>query len=136
MIHLVVPGEPIGKARPRWSQHGTYTPTKTVNYETQIKERFAAEHPGHIPLTCALKLDVKAFFAIPKSASRTRAENMRLNRITPTKRPDADNVLKVVADALNGIAYRDDSQIVWAEVKKGYSEVPRLEVTISVVGRS
>jgi Holliday junction resolvase RusA-like endonuclease len=136
VIHLVVPGEPIGKARPRWSQHGTYTPTKTVNYETQIKERFAAEHPGHIPLTCAVRMEVRAFFSIPKSASRTKAEAMRLNQITPTKKPDADNCLKIVADALNGIAYRDDSQIVWAEIRKGYSEVPRIEIVISQVGRA
>ena len=38
MIELIVPGEPMGKQRPRLSKFGTYTPTKTVNYETFVKE--------------------------------------------------------------------------------------------------
>ena len=50
--------------------------------------------------------------------------------IRPTKKPDADNVLKVVADSLNHIAYKDDSQIVDAYVRKFYCEKPRIEVTI------
>lgn len=134
MIHLTIPGEPIGKARPRWSPHGTYSPEKTVRYETQIRERFAAVYPGHVPLTCAVKFEARAFFGIPKSASVTKAEAMRLNRIQPTKKPDASNVLKIAEDALNGLAYRDDAQIVWADIRKGYSEAPRLEIIITEIG--
>jgi Holliday junction resolvase RusA-like endonuclease len=51
-------------------------------------------------------------------------------RIRPTKRPDVSNVIKIIEDALNGLAYRDDSQIVRVVGEKYYSDSPRVEVEI------
>jgi len=143
MIRLTIPGEPIGKARPRVYPvkmrsgrvvHRGVTPEKTVRFETQIRERFASVYPNHVPLTCAVRMEVRAFFSIPRSASVARAESMRQNRIHVMKRPDVDNCLKIVADALSGLAYRDDAQIIWADIRKQYSETPRLEITVSELG--
>lgn len=53
--------------------------------------------------------------------------------IRPTKKPDTDNVLKVIADSLNQIAYKDDAQVVDASVRKFYSRNPRTVVCISEV---
>jgi len=78
----------------------------------------------------ALGLIVEAYFAIPMSASRKKREGMLAGTLRPTGKPDLDNVLKVVADSLNGIAYRDDAQIAWAMVTKLYSDRPRVEVTL------
>ena len=50
--------------------------------------------------------------------------------MNPIKRPDADNIAKIVLDALNGIAYKDDSQIVDLSVPKRYSDKPRVEIFI------
>jgi Holliday junction resolvase RusA-like endonuclease len=50
------------------------------------------------------------------------------------KRPDADNILKLVADALNGVAYDDDKRVVVASVCKLWSSQPRLEITIEPIG--
>ena len=55
------------------------------------------------------------------------------NIIRPIKKPDMDNVIKMVADALNQVAYKDDTQIVDCQVRKFYSEEPRVEVIIREV---
>ena len=81
-----------------------------------------------------LDLRVIAYFGIPKSASQKRRTEMLAGSIRPTKRPDADNILKVVADSLNGLAYHDDAQLVDAQIRKFYSANPRIEVTIQETG--
>jgi Holliday junction resolvase RusA-like endonuclease len=54
--------------------------------------------------------------------------------IRPIKKPDLDNIAKIIADSLNGVAYRDDSQIVESSVAKFYSDFPRVEVEIYEAG--
>jgi Holliday junction resolvase RusA-like endonuclease len=130
MVTLIIPGEPVAKARPRWAKWGTYTPKKTVDYEVQVKERFASEYPGFQPLEGALYMTVDTFFAIPASASAKKRKAMLGGEILPTKRPDADNVWKTFGDALQGLAFRDDSQIVEARISKRYSATPRAVVTV------
>lgn len=125
MVGFVVLGEPVAKGRPRVTKFGTYTPQKTVNYENLIKLSFKGEK-----LTGQLKMAVKAYFAIPKSTSKKKRKQMVEEEIRPTKKPDCDNVLKIICDALNTIAYDDDKQIVEANISKFYSEQPRIEVKI------
>ena len=129
MIKLTIPGEPVAKGRPRVTRYGTYTPEKTKNYETLVKELYFMEH-GQTLLEGELNIDIKAYFRIPKSAAKTKKLHMASGKIRPTKRPDWDNVGKTVTDALNGVAYEDDSQIVSATVEKYYSEEPRTEIKI------
>jgi Holliday junction resolvase RusA-like endonuclease len=129
MIKLIVPGEPVAKARPRWAQWGIYTPKKTVNYEMQIRERFATVYPRFVPFSEALRVEMIAYMGIPISQSQKKKALMKSGKIRPVKRPDIDNILKVI-DALSGIAFRDDRQIVEAEMKKFYSNQPRLEIRI------
>ena len=132
-IELTVPGEPRGKARPRVTRSGiTYTPTKTVNYETFIKGLFAAKYPDFMPLEQVLKAEITAYLLIPKSTSKKKEGMMKMGIIKPTKRPDVDNVLKAVLDALEGLAYKNDNQIVRVIIDKDYSERPRMEITISL----
>lgn len=140
-IYFVVEGEVVGKARPRFSRVGgyvkTYTPKKTVTYEQKIKACYLAEVPFQ-PMQWAnkepLEMIVNAYFEIPKSASKKAKLEMLMNGY-PCKKSDADNILKVVADALNGVAYYDDCQIVSATVNKLWSEEPKLEVTIREMKR-
>ncbi len=129
MIKLTIPGEPVAKGRPRVTRYGTYTPEKTKNYETLVKELYFMEH-GQTLLEGELSIDIKAYFRIPKSASKKRKRLMASGDMRPVKRPDWDNVGKIVTDALNGVAYDDDSQIVSATVEKYYSEEPRTEIKI------
>ena len=130
-VWLTIPGKPFGKQRHRSTRQGhTYTPTKTVNYETQIKERFATCYPGFAPMDGPLLMNVSAYFPIAKSTSKKRAEMMRRDELFPTKKPDFDNISKVVGDALNGLAYRDDCQVVTGHIEKRFRDTPRVEIEI------
>lgn len=133
MIKLLIPGQPCAKGRPRLGKFGTYTPAKTVNAETLIKELYIIGNYGK-QLEGQLQMTVKAYFEIPKSKSNKVKCDMRSGQIRHTNRPDADNLLKLVADALNGLAYKDDSQIVSVTVEKWYADYPRVEVEIQEIG--
>lgn len=145
-----VTGEPVGKGRPRFYRRGagvgTYTPDKTIEYEERIRQAFlrAGRLPkvvygdatnGYVteplfPEGVPLKMEVMAVFGIPKSASKKKAAEMLDGRINPTKKPDADNIAKIVADALNGIAFRDDAQIAEIHIWKVYGKQPRITVNL------
>ncbi len=105
-ISFSVPGEPAGKGRPRFTRTGhPYTPGKTESYESLVR--------------------------IPKSASKKKRAMMIAGDIVPTKKPDFDNIQKIICDALNGVAYHDDSQIVKADIEKVYSTTPHVEVNVA-----
>lgn len=127
-MEFTVQGEPTGKARPIVTKWGTHTPEKTVLYENLIKTEYrlanGQKHEGQ------LVMNIKAYYTIPKSASKSKHDKMVSGEIRPTKKPDVDNILKVIADALNKIAYDDDSQIVRATISKFYSDLPRVEIEI------
>ncbi|MDU5424675.1 MAG: RusA family crossover junction endodeoxyribonuclease [Clostridiales bacterium] len=134
MIRFVIPGEPQGKGRPKFSRQGsfvkTYTPAKTENYEAHIKACFMASGAGMIPQGVEIGMEITAFYSIPKSTSKKRAALMREGVIRPAKKPDFDNVAKVICDALNKIAYYDDAQIVEAAFAKFYADEPRVVVRL------
>lgn len=136
-VYFIVEGEVVGKSRPRFTNRNgyvtAYTPKKTLDYEKKVREAYLNEYQ---PLRWVdkepLEMIVNAYFEIPKSASKKAKENMLLNEY-PTKKPDLDNCAKSVADALNGMAYEDDSQIVSLICHKFWSEEPKLEITIRQV---
>lgn len=138
MTLFEVVGKIQGKARartfynPKIGKSQSITPEKTVLYENLIKVNFQqAKRKETFFNGEALEVDITAFFAIPKSASKKRAADMLAGRILPTKKPDADNIAKVICDALNGVAYHDDSQVVRLIVKKTYTKnEEKLLVTI------
>ena len=123
----------MGKQRPKFARAGqytkTYTPEKTVNYETLVKEMYALSK-GKYYENEQLLINVIAYFPIPKSKSKKVQEAMENGDLRPTKKPDCDNILKIICDALNGIAYKDDAQIVSANISKWYSDRPRVEVSL------
>ena len=131
-LKLTVPGEPKGKARPRFSRTTgtTYTPSNTAEYESRVLYFFKMEYPDWKPTEKPVSVRILAYYQIPKSSSMKRASQMKIGRIRPTKRPDADNIAKAICDALNGVTYRDDAQIVSLGVHKLYSTDPRVEVMI------
>jgi Holliday junction resolvase RusA-like endonuclease len=129
LIKLIIPGEPCAKQRPRLGKEFTYTPAKTVNYETLIKHLYITGNYGK-QLEGQLEMTVRANFSIPKSDSNKKAYDKSMGFVRPIKKPDWDNIGKICADALNGLAYHDDSQIVKATVEKWYSLEPRVEIEI------
>ncbi|MCD8294913.1 MAG: RusA family crossover junction endodeoxyribonuclease [Clostridia bacterium] len=134
-VRFSVLGEPQGKGRPRFARRGayvkTYTPEATEMYENLIRLEYRRQCGDYkFEDGSSVGMSVNAYYSVPKSASRKKAERMLAGDLRPNKKPDADNIMKVVADSLNGIAYRDDTQIAECEVNKYYGETPRIEVNI------
>lgn len=117
-------GRPQGKGRPRFGQGRTYTPKSTREYETKIADAYrrmcsvngTVMHFGDRPI----RMEIIAFYPLPKSSSRAVQEAAFSGEIRPTIRPDLDNVAKTVMDALNGVAYDDDKQVVHITAQKRY----------------
>jgi Holliday junction resolvase RusA-like endonuclease len=118
------------------TSHGTYTPRETREFEELVRLEYrihGGKHFGGDPVA----VYITAGFAIPKGAARYKIPAMLSGKIEPTKKPDADNIAKAICDALNGIAYDDDSQITELHVRKIYAEdaaimvrIVRTEVTV------
>ena len=84
-------------------------------------------------LDVPLEVHIIAYYEMPKSISKKKKQEMLEDKIRPTIKPDTDNIAKSILDSLNGIAYKDDKQIVSLKVDKYYSEVPSVSVEISEV---
>jgi len=127
-----VPGEVVGKARPRMNTYTghAYTPTKTKLYEYGLRQCFIINYPKYISIENRVKVTIIAYFDIPKSTSKKKEAEMLLDNISPTKKPDIDNITKIVLDAMNKFAFKDDTQVTKLEVEKKYSEKPRLYIKI------
>jgi Holliday junction resolvase RusA-like endonuclease len=132
MPWFTVPGEPRGKGRPRFTKQGhTYTDSETKAYEQKIIAYYRKEFGGFKwPDNSFVAVKVIAYYPIPKSATKAQLAAMQAGTLFPSRKPDIDNVLKVVLDALNGVAYKDDSKVVCVEAEKKYSFEPRLEIEV------
>lgn len=133
VITFTVLGEPRGKSRPRFNPHQKkpYTPDGTVAYERLIQWEYLRQCKNYrFPDDVPLRLDIVAYYGIPQSASKKKQDAMVRALLRPTKKPDYDNVQKIVGDALNKVAYKDDSQIVDSRVQKFWSYTPKIFVTI------
>lgn len=136
MIRLTIPGEPVAQGRPRFSRRGkyvsTYDPPKSRGYKEYIKQ--IARQELHIePLTGSIRINVKVYRGIQKSGSKLTRRKKQDGIIRPTVKPDTDNYYKAVSDALTGILWEDDNQIVEIHVGKWYSDQPRVEIEVEEV---
>lgn len=140
MIIFKIPGKPQGKARartfynPKLGRSQSVTPENTVMYENLIKQCFGLAYEEQEERWMdrePLEMTIVAYFKIPKSTTKKDRTLIEKGLMFPTKKPDADNIAKVVCDALNGIAYRDDTQIVRLHIMKEYTtEEPYVWVAI------
>lgn len=130
---IAIFGEPVGKGRPRFARNGAYvrayTPDKTRQYEENVAMIYRLRKGDNFGAEPVI-LKVDAYFSVPKSASKKAREEMLSGDAFCMKKPDADNIIKCIADALNGVAYNDDKQIVRCFCSKHYSDTPRVEITV------
>ena len=132
-IVFTVKGEPKGKGRPRFTKNGhVYTPAETSNYETLVGLSYRNSARGH-KFTAPVRVTIRAYHKPPKGKSKKVVEDMLNGHILPTKKPDADNIAKIVLDALNKVAWEDDTQVVEMMVAKRYAEEPMVAVTIEEI---
>jgi len=133
MSQFTIPGEPVGKGRPRATTINgmarMYTPKKTASYEGRVIDAFV--RAGGVMLGGNIAMTIHATFSMPVSWSMKKRQAM--DGAYCIKKPDADNILKVVADALNGIAYRDDAAIVYASIEKRWGQDGSVRVLVREV---
>lgn len=134
-VYFVVPGAPQGKARARTVMNKytgkihSYTPDKTAAYEEEVAIAYRSETDKGFG-SDAIMMYIDAYYPIPKSFTKAKKKAAACGDLLPTVKPDIDNIAKIICDALNGLAFSDDKQIVYMLVKKAYSSAPRVEVTL------
>ena len=134
MIKFVVLGKPVAKARPRMTKQGfAYTPQKTVNYENLIKYTFQSEFPSHKPFIGFVEANITCIFDIPKSYSKKKTKELLETHNNYNHKPDCDNLAKIILDSLNGIAYKDDSQVTVLHINKEYGNQAKVIVELEEV---
>ena len=127
-MEIVIPVQPVSKGRPRFANGHAYTPQKTRDYEELVQ--FIAKRSIKQPLTGAIRLKVSFYLPIPKSWPETKKQAAMDRQIVPTTKPDVDNLLKTIMDALNGgIGYNDDKQVVEIIAEKWYGK-PRTVIRL------
>lgn len=133
-VMFSVDADPVGKQRARHRFTGkfvqSYTPNKTRTYETLLRDSATRAMGSSEPLETPVSLYLYIRAPIPKSTPKKRLQEILDGLIKPTKKPDASNVLKSVEDAMNGVVYKDDSQIVNIHVTKVYSTSPGVDICV------
>lgn len=136
-IKFIVPGNPRGKQRPRICRiRGktiTYTPKETTEYEKLVKASYTAVSKAKFERNLPLEISILALYPVPKSVNKKLKSSMLKGGILPTKKPDSDNIIKIILDALNCVAYRDDAQICKVYFEKMYAEKPETKIIIKEI---
>jgi Holliday junction resolvase RusA-like endonuclease len=134
IVNFTVEGNPVGKQRARYVKRGNfvsaYTPEKTRTYESLIKEAAIKAMGSSEPLETPVTLYLYIRVPIPKSCTKKSLEAIQNGSEKPIKKPDASNILKSVEDGMNGVVYKDDSQIVNIHVTKVYSSEAGVDICV------
>lgn len=131
---VVVEGKIKGKARPRFSTKTgrAFTPNDTISYENWIKCCYREQDGQFIDGPVRARIEV--YYKIPKSYTKKRVQAIRDGLEMPLKKPDSDNIAKIVLDSLNKIAFYDDSQVADLRVIKKWTEdVERIEFELEEI---
>jgi Holliday junction resolvase RusA-like endonuclease len=134
IVCLIIDGDPVGKGRPRFRRMGsivsTYTDKKTSDYEKRIKDAYWTKYKHFTFFDKPVEIVIDCHFGVPKSTTKKDRVLMLANEISPTKKPDIDNVCKMVLDGLNTLAYNDDSQVIKLTVIKKYDLAPSVWILV------
>ena len=136
MREFKIPGKAQAKQRPRMGRTGiAYTPKETLVYENYVKMCYSdyANQFGWLPYENQVRAEIEVLVAVPKSDSKTKKKAKIEGMIRPTVKPDCDNLAKSILDSLNGLAYKDDKQVVELFVKKYYAENAEVRVRLTEV---
>lgn len=134
IVTYMVEGNPVGKGRPRFARRGnfvsTYSPTKTRDYESVIKDAAKQAMGSSSPLETPVTVAIYITAPIPQSYSKKRTEACLSGSERPIKKPDIDNIAKCFLDAMNQVVYLDDTQVLTLHVTKVYGTVGMVEVMV------
>ena len=136
ILLLEIPGAPVGQGRPRFTNINghpkAYDPENSRNYKAYVRmlATQAMKDSDFTMIEGACSIKIVAYFEVPKSKSKKFKLAALNNKEWPTKKPDVDNIAKAIQDALNGLVYKDDSNIVYMSVSKYYSTNPKVLVIV------
>jgi len=130
-ITFTIPGKPCAWQRARSNGKVRFDSPQQARNKNNIAAVAFEAMAGRPPLEEALKVEIEAFFSWPKSVSAKKRAMPRAALCPSLK--DADNIAKLIGDALNCIVWADDRQIVDLSVSKRYDETPRTVVTVEVL---
>lgn len=135
-LAFFVPGPPVGKGRPRLSARGgfarAYTPAKTRQAEAEIAAAASAVMGSRPPSESPVAVGIVAIHPVPQSWTKARKQAALRGEVVPAK-PDLDNMGKLVMDAMNGITYADDVQVIRLTLEKEFGAVPGVHVVLREV---
>jgi Holliday junction resolvase RusA-like endonuclease len=133
-VTFKVEATPVGKGRPKFARRGnfvsTYTPTKTRDYEDLIKVAAKQAMGTNEPLKTPVAAYIYITVPIPQSYPKKRFKACLEGLERPCKKPDIDNIIKAYLDAMNGIVYDDDTQVVSLHSTKVYGTVGLVDVLV------
>lgn len=136
-VKFKVLGEPKGKQRPRLckirGRSVVYTPKQTTEYEQKIRASYKRLISEKFPKEAPLEIRITALFSIPKKFNKEQRKKALNGEILPKKKPDSDNIIKIILDALNENAYFDDSQVCGINFVKKYGETPQIIIEIKEI---
>ena len=136
MIKFTVDGEPVPKARARTFYNKkagrvmSYTPKETMGFENKVAAYAVQFRPKEGVNLGAIRIFIEIFKSIPKSMSKKNRILAEEKKLRPITRPDGDNYEKGIFDALKGIIWHDDGQVVDCYWRKYFSCKPRVEIII------
>lgn len=134
IAHFHVDGIPVPKKRPRFSTQGgivrSYTDKGTRNYEDHVRLTAQAAMGTTEPLETPVGVYLYIRLPIPKSHSKKRTDACSEGLEKPIKKPDIDNLAKSLLDGMNGVVFKDDSQIVSLHCTKVYASEPGVDIMV------
>lgn len=135
VVIFKVPGTPVGKGRPKVSTRGgkfarMYTPEKTVSYEGMVALAAQQAMVGRKLFDGPVDVSLEILLPVPASWSKKKQAAALQGQVFPTKKPDADNVVKAIFDGINGVVWVDDVQACDINVRKRYAETPGVMVIV------
>lgn len=158
LIRFNIPGDPLAQARPRFTTRygfvSTYDTKECKNYKKYVRmiAKETAHKIGWISKELPLRMSISVHFAPPKSWSKKKTKAAIAGEIYHDKKPDVDNLSKIIMDALpdkltsnknkdnpaglDAGLYHDDKQIVLLVVRKDYSETPGVDVVLETLGNA
>jgi len=130
-VTVIIAGEPVAKGRPRFTRRGiAYTPAHTRKHEAHSRLAAQLAMDGRPPIDMPVRIELLVELPVPASWSRRKTADAITGHIRPTSRPDVDNYLKAILDAINTIVVADDAQVVEVYTKKNFSVAPKMIATI------
>ena len=133
-VNFTIPGKAQAKQRPKFNRFSgrAYTPKQTISFENWVRDCYfrSISSIDNKPTDKPLKVAITMYVEIPQSKSKKQKEKMLIGEIKPIVKPDVDNVAKSILDALNGIIYLDDKQIIELDIEKLYEKTSWTKVKI------